>query len=227
MSPNQTLSSIKIKEVNKLDKHILSVLATSTVPLSAEDVRERLEVKGLHYSRQHLKRRLNTLAVRSITEIVGKRNKTELYKIIGQVMEPWEATTLVTSDPMIEMGGKYYTPDHMARAIRTSSWPMLNRETETELKSLLQLMIMGSAAYPTLKAHSILPVGHVRKTVEDFNARLKVMCKVIDTILSHERIRDGSTGNHISNETKDLLLEDLESFITNFGVNVRSDINEE
>lgn len=225
--PESSSEDLTKSPVSLLDKSILAVMNDSTVPLSANELQERLEVKGINYTRQYIKRRLNLMVSLHIVEIIGKRNKTELFRIVGQEMEPWEATSLNTDDPLIEMSGYYYSPDRLALTIRNSNWPMLSDKHERELKSLLQLMILGSSAYEVLKAHSILPVAHVRKTVEDLNARLKVMGKVIDTILAHDRIRDGSTGKSISGPTKDLILADLEEFITNFSVNVRSDINED
>lgn len=210
-----------------IHNQILGVITKSTKPLSIDQITDALANEfGVILSVRHVTRKVNELEENERIEVVGKLGKTKLYAIPGQQLEPFEST----SNPpvgavMIRVANYNYSPDRLAKAMIDTSWSLLNDTTNREIANQLTTLILGNAAYSTLKAHSVLPVAHIRQPLEATNAKLKLLSDLIDTILSNSMIKDGSSGNAISNQTRDDLMARLESWITDISINVRSSTN--
>lgn len=210
-----------------LQEHIVSTLANSTVPLSAEEIKKRLEHNLQKiYSYRQINRRVHELLELGIIEQIGKDNKTRLFTIPGQQLEPWQSTNQVNDPnrPTIRVNGFNYSPEALAKSMANTSWSILNDTTNKEVANQLITLILGSAAYTTLKAHSILPVADIRRPLEETNQKLKMLSLLIDTILNSELVKTGSSGNSISNQTRDDLMAKLEPWLTKLSINARSNI---
>lgn len=209
-----------------LTRHIIDVISKSTVPLSAEDIQQKLSERSVVYSYRHIKRKINQLESAGILEKVAKRSQLMLYSLPGQVLEPFQATThnLASTSPQIKVGSHVYSPDELARALNVAPNTTLTEETYRNLSALLVLSILGNSAWEMLSAHSLTPVAHVRQPLIELNDRLKALSKMVDTIINHEHVKTGATGYSISDQTRDKLLADLEPWIMEVSTNVRSNI---
>lgn len=213
----------------ELQRNILEVLSNSSLPLSVDEITEKLRNdRQLVYGYRQVTRQVNYLLnVHSVT-MVGKNGKTRLFSIPGQELEPWQSTSQVNDPkhPSIKVIGYNYSIEKLARHLIQASWTILSDSANKELKSQLTTLVLGNSAYTTLKAHSILPVAHVRKPLEELNTKLKILSQMIDTILNNELIKTGSSGNYISDQTRDSILEELEPWLMEISTNVRSNIHE-
>lgn len=213
---------------SELQNQIVSTLNNATIPLSGQTVTENLRDNlQIAYSYRQVMRQLNDLLKVGRVEIVGKSGKTHLFTIPGKQLEPWESTSPPAPDPdrpSFRVNGYNFTPDALARSLVNTQWSILNEKSNTELRNQLMILVLGSSAYDVLKAHSIRPVADIRQPLEEFNDKLKALSKMIDSILSSELVKTGSSGNAISNQTRDNLIAELEDWLMNLSINKRSNI---
>jgi hypothetical protein len=209
-------------------KLILDELNKVNIPLSAKAIEDRLAEQDIVFSQQYIKRNLNSLTAAGITELVGKHKKTELYTIKGKSLDPWEADTVRAKDPnfqpRIKINGAIYSPDRLALDMHRATNGSLTEANFTEIINRVVLLLLGSASYETLRLHSITPVGHVRQPLIEANERLKTFTKMIDTVLNNPSVRNGSTGQAISDRTRDYLMAELEPWLIQLSTNIRSNI---
>lgn len=213
----------------KIQNDIIETLKQSTLPLSSEQITESLrDDKHLVYGYRQITRHVNDLLDKGELTLVGKKGRTRLFSLPGQDLEPWQATSSVVDPdhPNIKVMGYHYTPEKLAKEFAQTKWSILSDTTNRELSSQLTLLVLGSSAYGTLKAHSIFPVAHIRKPLEETNAKLKMLSQMIDAVLNNELIKTGQSGNSISDQTRDNLLEELEAWIMALSTNIRSNIHE-
>lgn len=218
------------QNTNRLSQNIIKTLTKSTFPLSVDDITSKLSDNDIHYDRRHVARVVKSLHSDGIIEFLGKRKGGALlYSIPGQELEPWEAISPPTKSkrPTISFNGSQYSPDQLAdQLIRQTGWSFINDSTNREVLSQLTIAVLGNAAYSTLQAHSITPVAHVRRPLEEFNEKLLRLSSLIESILKHPLVKTGESGNSITNRTRDFTLEELEPWLMELSINVRSNINE-
>jgi len=213
----------------KLQNEIIDTLKQSTVPLSSEQVTENLRNnKQLVYGYRQVTRHINQLLESGQVLLVGKNGRLRLFSLPGHDLEPWQATSEVVdpAHPTIKVMGYNYSPEKLAKEFAQTKWSILSESTNRELSAQLTLLVLGNSSYGTLKAHSILPVAHIRKPLEEVNTKLKMLSQLIDSVLNNELIKTGSSGNSISNQTRDALLEELEGWLMQLSTNIRSNIHE-
>lgn len=214
-----------VQHRNVLQDRIVQLQKSHNLPQSAQEFTNRLANEyDMHYTQQYVKRMINVLVDHSKLVMVGKRRKTELYAIPNQTLDAWQSTITHQSPehPYIKLGDFNFTADVLVDKFSKARWTPFNDPTNEDISARITLLLLGNSVDDLLARHQISRTKDLFTPVEELSNNLRTLADNLDTITSNKSVKDGSSGNYVTDQMRAEALDRIDRWITNYAINLRS-----